>query len=117
MVNEHNAWVPRDFWLEDCERAAIVAYFKDYPDEGYRRLTYMMMDAEIVAVCPSSVYRALTRRRASSALERQALAEGHRDSFNHLRRTSTGTWTCHTSTYAGLSITFAAMWTEAAGTS
>ena len=21
MVNEHNAWVPRDFWLEDWERA------------------------------------------------------------------------------------------------
>lgn len=59
MVNEHNAWVPRDFWLEDWERAAIVAYFKDHPDEGYRRLTYMMMDADIVAVSPSSVYRVL----------------------------------------------------------
>jgi transposase InsO family protein len=59
MVNEHNAWVPRDFWLEDWERAAIVAYFKDHPDEGYRRLTYMMIDADIVAVSPSSVYRVL----------------------------------------------------------
>ena len=61
MVNEHNAWVPRDFWLESWERAAIVAYFKDHPDEGYRRLTYMMMDADIVAVSPSSVYRVLHR--------------------------------------------------------
>ena len=78
MVNEHNAWVPRDFWLEDWERAAIIAYFKDHPDEGYRRLTYMMMDADIVAVSPSSVYRVLQRRRTSSALERQALEEGHR---------------------------------------
>jgi transposase InsO family protein len=59
MVNEHNAWIPRDFWLEDWERAAIVAYFKDHPDEGYRRLTYMMIDADIVAVSPSSVYRVL----------------------------------------------------------
>lgn len=59
MVNEHNAWVPRDFWLESWERAAIIAYFKDHPDEGYRRLTYMMMDADIVAVSPSSVYRVL----------------------------------------------------------
>jgi putative transposase len=59
MVNEHNAWIPRDFWLEDWERAAIIAYFKDHPDEGYRRLTYMMMDADIVAVSPSSVYRVL----------------------------------------------------------
>ena len=58
-VNEHNAWVPRGFWLESWERAAIVSYFTDHPDEGYRRLTYMMMDADVVAVSPSSVYRVL----------------------------------------------------------
>lgn len=60
MVNEHNAWVPRDFWLESWERAAIISYFKDHQDEGYRRLTYMMMDEDIVAVSPSSVYRVLS---------------------------------------------------------
>jgi len=60
MANEHNAWIPRDFWLEGWERAAIVSYFMDHPDEGYRRLTYMMMDADIVAVSPSSVYRVLS---------------------------------------------------------
>ena len=58
-VNEHNAWIPRDFWLQQWERDAIVACFKDHPTEGYRRLTYMMMDADIVAVSPSSVYRVL----------------------------------------------------------
>jgi putative transposase len=58
-VNEHNAWIPRDFWLEQWEREAIAAYFKDHPTEGYRRLTYMMMDADMVAVSPSSVYRVL----------------------------------------------------------
>jgi len=58
-ANEHNAWIPRDFWLEQWEREAIVVYFKDHPGEGYRRLTYMMMDADIVAVSPSSVYRVL----------------------------------------------------------
>ena len=58
-VNEHNAWIPRDFWLEDWEREAIVTYFQAHPDEGYRRLTYMMLDADIVAVSPSSVYRVL----------------------------------------------------------
>ncbi|MBU2551276.1 MAG: IS3 family transposase [Proteobacteria bacterium] len=58
-LNEHNAWIPRDFWLESWEREAIVAYFKDHPSEGYRRLTYMMMDQDIVAVSPSSVYRVL----------------------------------------------------------
>jgi transposase InsO family protein len=58
-ANEHNAWIPRDFWLEQWERDVIAAYFKDHPTEGYRRLTYMMMDADIVAVSPSSVYRVL----------------------------------------------------------
>lgn len=59
-ANEHNAWIPRDFWLLDWEREAIISYFKGHPDEGYRRLTYMMMDADIVAVSPSSVYRVLS---------------------------------------------------------
>jgi len=60
-VNEHNAWIPRDFWLADWEKQAIVDYYHGHPLEGYRRLTYMMMDADIVAVSPSSVYRVLTK--------------------------------------------------------
>ncbi len=59
-VNEHNAWIPRDFWLTCCERQEIIKYYHDNPLEGYRRLCYMMMDADIVAVSPSSVYRVLT---------------------------------------------------------
>jgi putative transposase len=58
-VNEHNAWTPRDFWLEDWEKQAIIAFYQDHPLEGYRRLTYMMLDADIVAVSPTSVYRVL----------------------------------------------------------
>ena len=58
-VNEHNAWIPRDFWLTDDEKQAIIAYYHDHPLEGYRRLCYMMMDADIVAVSSSSVYRVL----------------------------------------------------------
>jgi putative transposase len=61
-VNEHNAWIPRDFWLEKWEEEAIVSFYRDHPREGYRRLTYMMLDADIVAVSPSSVYRVLKRR-------------------------------------------------------
>ena len=59
-VNEHNAWIPRDFWLTDFERQAIINYYHDNPLEGYRRLCYMMIDADIVAVSPSSVYRVLS---------------------------------------------------------
>ena len=58
-TNEHNAWIPRDFYLTDREKRAIIAYYNTHPLEGYRRLTYMMMDDDIVAVSPSSVYRVL----------------------------------------------------------
>lgn len=59
-VNEHNAWVPRDHWLEDWEKEAIIAYHLDHRDDGYRRLTYMMIDEDVVAASPSSVYRVLS---------------------------------------------------------
>ena len=58
-VNVHNSLIPRDFWLADWEKEAIIKYYQEHPLEGYRRLTYMMMDADIVAVSPSSVYRVL----------------------------------------------------------
>ena len=58
-VNEHNGWVPRDFWLEDWEKQAILNFHLKNPLEGYRRLTFMMLDADIVAVSPSSVWRVL----------------------------------------------------------
>ena len=58
-ANEHNFLVPRDHWLEDWEKAAIVKFFHEYPLEGYRRLCFMMLDRDIVAVSPASVYRVL----------------------------------------------------------
>ena len=57
--NQHNAPIPRDFWLEDWEKSAIVAFHDRDPLEGYRRLAYMMRDADVVAVSPSSVDRVL----------------------------------------------------------
>ena len=59
-ANEHNALVPRDFWLEDWEKQAIINFYLKHPLEGYRRLTFMMLDRDIVAVSPSSVYRVLS---------------------------------------------------------
>jgi putative transposase len=60
-VNEHNCLIPRDIWLEDWEKNAIIEYFIEHPTEGYRRLTYMMLDDGIVAASPSTVYRVLSR--------------------------------------------------------
>ena len=58
-VNEHNGWIPRDFWLEAWEKEAIIQYHHEHPLEGYRRLTFMMLDGDVVAVSPSSVWRVL----------------------------------------------------------
>lgn len=58
-ANEHNRLVPRDHWLEAWEKQAIMQFFDQYPLEGYRRLCFMMLDRDIVAVSPASVYRVL----------------------------------------------------------
>jgi len=59
QTNQHNGRVPRDFWLQDSEKQAILDFQELYPLEGYRRLSYMMIDCDIVAVSPSSVFRVL----------------------------------------------------------
>ena len=76
MVNEHNAWVPRDRWLERWEKQAILDYHHERPLEGYRRLTYMMMDANLVAVSPSSVYRVLRNAGVMRRWNRQPSQKG-----------------------------------------
>jgi putative transposase len=58
-ANEHNAWVPRDHWLEPGEKTAIVDFHALFPLEGYRRLAFMMLDADVAACSPASVYRVL----------------------------------------------------------
>ena len=58
-VNEHNAWVPRDHWLTDDEKERIRAFARGHPLDGYRRLTFIMLDADVVACSPASVYRVL----------------------------------------------------------
>ena len=60
QANEHNGKIPRDFWLEDWEKQAIIRYHFDHPLEGYRRLAFMMLDDDIVYVSPASVYRVLS---------------------------------------------------------
>jgi len=68
QANEHNGKVPRDWWIEDWEKAAILGFHDRYPLEGYRRLTFMMLDEDIVAVSPSTTYRVL---KAGGRLDRK----------------------------------------------
>ncbi len=75
-VNEHNAWIPRDHWLEGWEKQAIVEFYQAHPDDGYRRVTYMMMDADIVAASPSSVYRVLSQAGALRRWESKPSKKG-----------------------------------------
>lgn len=57
--NFHNGAIPRDYWLADWEKAAIIEFRQNHLLEGYRALTYMMLDRDIVAVSPATVYRVL----------------------------------------------------------
>lgn len=67
QANEHNGPVSRDWWLEDWEKQAILDFHARHPLDGYRRLTFMMLDDDIVAVSPTSVYRVL---KAAGRLDR-----------------------------------------------
>ena len=45
-VNEHNRLIPRDNWIDEWEKKAILEFYVLHPDEGYRRLTFMLKGYE-----------------------------------------------------------------------
>jgi putative transposase len=53
--------VPRDHWLEPAEREAIIVFARDHLADGYRRMTFVMLDQDIVAASPATVYRVLSK--------------------------------------------------------
>ena len=53
--------MPRDHWLTHEEKERIGQFARQHPLEGYRLLTFMMLDADVVACSPSSVYRVLKK--------------------------------------------------------
>ena len=64
--NRHNGSIPKSHWLTPEEIKIIEDYAREHYAEnayfikdGYRRITYKMLDLDIVAVHPSSVYRIL----------------------------------------------------------
>lgn len=67
--NSHNGLIPRDHWLEAEEKKAIIDYHYKHPLEGYRRLTYMMLDNDIAYVSPSTTYKVL---KAANLLDKQS---------------------------------------------
>lgn len=59
VKNNHNGKTSKEHWCLDWEKEAIIVYAKSHPVEGYRRLTYKMIDDNVVAVSPATTYRIL----------------------------------------------------------
>ena len=56
---DHNGKQPKEFWLTDDEKQAIINYAKTHETSGYRRMCYEMLDANVAAVSPTTVFRIL----------------------------------------------------------
>ena len=59
QAKQHNSQLPKQNWLTELEKEAIVTYQQSHRQTGYRRMSFMMLDEDVVAVSPSSVYRVL----------------------------------------------------------
>ena len=59
LENKHNAPIPKKHWIQPWERKAITQYATECLEAGYRRITYLMLDADIAAVSPSTTYRVM----------------------------------------------------------
>lgn len=84
--NRHNAAVPRDFCILPEERATILSWHDRCPDDGYRRLSYIMLDADAVAVSPATVYRVLSAAGRLRPVAREPSKKGtgfHQPSVPH----------------------------------
>jgi len=57
--NLHNGIIPKDTWILDRERQAIIEYYGKNPGIGCRALSYMMIDEDIAYVSHMTVYRTL----------------------------------------------------------
>ncbi len=61
------------------ERAAIRDFSLQYPKIGYRKLTWMMVDAEVACVGESTVYRVLSEADLLSRWKRSTASPGDYD--------------------------------------
>jgi len=53
--------VPKAHCATEVEIMSVIKYKKANMEEGYKRLTWMMVDADVVYLSPSTVYRILVR--------------------------------------------------------
>lgn len=60
------------------EEDAVVAYALSHPREGYRRLAWMMLDADVACLGPSTVYRILDKHDLLYRWKRPEPGQGRR---------------------------------------
>jgi len=58
--NRHNGHIPKEHHATSEEKAAVCTYARTQLHKGYRTLTYEMIDRDIAALSPSTVYRILS---------------------------------------------------------
>ena len=59
--NRHNGHIPRENWLTAEEMDAIITFYSEHREDGYRRCSYMMIDRDIACSSPATVYRVLKK--------------------------------------------------------
>ncbi|MFW7381674.1 MAG: transposase [Oligoflexus sp.] len=59
LENKHNGMIPKDTWILESERQAIINYFEKNPLNGCRRLSFMMVDEDVAYVSANTVHRVL----------------------------------------------------------
>lgn len=59
IPNAHNGMIPKDTWILEFERQAIIDYYEKNPGIGCKQLSYLMIDEDIAYVSHNTVYRVL----------------------------------------------------------
>ena len=57
----HNGHIPREHWVTPEEQQAIIFYCESRMELGYRTLCWQMVDANVAAVSPATVYNVLKK--------------------------------------------------------
>ena len=74
--NYHNGKIPRDYWLLEEEKETIIKYYLSHSQEGYRAITYRMIDEDVIAVSPATTYRVLKKARLFSRWNNRVSSKG-----------------------------------------
>ena len=78
--------LPKGHWILPEEREAILVFKRQQPSLGAKRLSFMMLDRNVVAISPSSVFRVLQEAGLSSKWTLPDGQKAHRSGFHQPTR-------------------------------